>query len=321
MRSFGELLSKVKKVNKMSTRGEIFNVDDILVEMAILQMSQTVEEHVFYFRVEFRGKKKIIRRTYDQIKALHLSFGSKIKTKLPVYSYEDNLMYLRLAKYLNLLKTEINSKKDKKILQRLVMFFEANYDILDDNIMGEVIKCGWARKQPGGRYKGNKAWDFIKNFVNCCWKTRFFILTEEGIGYTNKIGDRDFRDALLFDHTLRVRVGIHYTEQKFGIVLYTSSRRLMIKVRNGYELADWIEGIVDSISRSPYCKDNRFNSFSPVRQKNWCKSYINAHEYYSDLAADLERARSEIYITDWWLSPEVYLVRPIPYKQVVHEDG
>ena len=36
MRSFGELLSKVKKVNKLSTRGEIFNVDDILVEMAIL---------------------------------------------------------------------------------------------------------------------------------------------------------------------------------------------------------------------------------------------------------------------------------------------
>ena len=83
---------------------------------------------------------------------------------------------------------------------------------MDENIMGEVIKCGWARKQPGGRYKGNKAYDFLKNIVNCCWKTRFFILTEEGIGYTNKIGNSDFRDVLLFDHTLRVRVGIHYTE-------------------------------------------------------------------------------------------------------------
>jgi phospholipase D1/2 len=135
------------------------------------------------------------------------------------------------------------------------------------------------------------------------------------------MGDNDFRDVLMFDHTLRVRVGIHYTEEKFGIVLYTSSRRLKIKVNSSYELADWIEAIADSINKSPYCKQNRFSSFSPIRSKNWCKGYINAHEYYNDLAYDLEKAKNEIYITDWWLSPEVYLVRPIKKKMVTMADG
>lgn len=125
----------------------------------------------------------------------------------------------------------------------------------------------------------------------------------------------------MFDHTLRVRVGIHYTGEKYGIVLYTSSRRLKIKVRDSYELADWIEGIADSIAKSPYCKKNRFSSFSPIRSKNWCKAYINAHEYYKDLALDLEKAKSEIYITDWWLSPEVYLVRPIKRVKITLPDG
>lgn len=125
----------------------------------------------------------------------------------------------------------------------------------------------------------------------------------------------------MFDHTLRVRVGIHYTGEKRGIVLYTSSRRLKIKVKNHFELIDWLEGIIDSISKSPYCKKNRFSSFSPVRFNNWSKWYINAHEYYKDLAYDLERAKSEIYITDWWMSPEVYLIRPIKTKLVIGEDG
>jgi len=31
----------------------------------------------------------------------------------------------------------------------------------------------------------------------------------------------------------------------------------------------------------------------------------------SALADALEKAREEIYITDWWLSPEIYLKRPI----------
>lgn len=135
------------------------------------------------------------------------------------------------------------------------------------------------------------------------------------------MGDYDFRDVLMFDHTLRVRVGIHSTEEKRGIILYTSSRRLKIKVRNDFELIDWLEGIIDSISKSPYCKINRFSSFSPVRHNNWANWYINAHQYYKDLAYDLEKAKSEIYITDWWMSPEVYLIRPIKKILEMDENG
>ena len=251
MKGIGELLSKAKKVNKSTEKNDIFYVDDILVEMAILQMSKSADEWVFYFKCLYQGKKWTIRKTFDQVKVLHNSFSFKPKTILPNFCQTDNLLYLRVAKYLMNIKQEVTLKKD---IQRLILFMEATYNIMDANIMGEVIKCGWARKKIGGRYKGNQAWNYIKTSLNCCWKRRFFILTEEGIGYTNKMGDNDFRDVLMFDHTLRVRVGIHYTEEKFGIVLYTSSRRLKIKVNSSYELADWIEAIADSINKSPYCK-------------------------------------------------------------------
>ena len=84
---------------------------------------------------------------------------------------------------------------------------------------------------------------------------------------------------------------------------------------------DWLEGITDSIAKSPYCSKNRFTSFSPIRQRNWAKWYINGHEYYKDMAQDLENAKSEIYITDWWFSPEIYLIRPIKKIIKINEKG
>lgn len=73
-----------------------------------------------------------------------------------------------------------------------------------------------------------------------------------------------------------------------------------------------MEGLIDSVSQSPYCKINRYTSFCPISSNNNTKAYINGHEYYDDVANDMERAKHEIYITDWWMSPEVYLKRPIP---------
>jgi phospholipase D1/2 len=73
-----------------------------------------------------------------------------------------------------------------------------------------------------------------------------------------------------------------------------------------------MEGLIDSVSQSPYCKINRYTSFCPISSNNNTKAYINANQYYEDVANDMERAKHEIYITDWWMSPEVYLRRPIP---------
>ena len=47
-----------------------------------------------------------------------------------------------------------------------------------------------------------------------------------------------------------------------------------------------------------------------MRSKNYVKSYINGYEYYHDVYNAIEMAMSEICITDWMFSPELYLKRP-----------
>ena len=55
---------------------------------------------------------------------------------------------------------------------------------------------------------------------------------------------------------------------------------------------------------------HRFQSFAPQREGNEVKWYVDACGYMWAVSVALEQAREEIWILDWWLSPELYLRRP-----------
>jgi phospholipase D1/2 len=90
-------------------------------------------------------------------------------------------------------------------------------------------------------------------------------------------------------------------------------------VKSYLELLDWIQALITSVDRSLYCRPNRYGSFCPISSGNLAIPYIGADLYYADLATALENASHEIYITDWWMSPEVYLRRPIDFEVVKKE--
>lgn len=48
-----------------------------------------------------------------------------------------------------------------------------------------------------------------------------------------------------------------------------------------------------------------------MRSSVKASSFIDGGGYLSAVGDCLEAAKEEIYITDWWLSPEIYLKRPI----------
>ena len=56
--------------------------------------------------------------------------------------------------------------------------------------------------------------------------------------------------------------------------------------------------------------DHPFQSFAPQRRGNDAKWYVDGCSYMHAVSVALERARHEIWILDWWLSPELYLRRP-----------
>ncbi|KAK5167713.1 uncharacterized protein LTR77_007412 [Saxophila tyrrhenica] len=55
---------------------------------------------------------------------------------------------------------------------------------------------------------------------------------------------------------------------------------------------------------------HRFQSFAPQREGNSVKWHVDGAAYMWAVSVALEQAQHEIWILDWWLSPELYLRRP-----------
>jgi phospholipase D1/2 len=246
-----------------------------------------------------------------QLKQLTSSLSTSFTKDIgfPVIDETDMSATRNISKYLNKLlkKSKTGFPKEK---EKVLIFIEAT--TFRGKEIGKIIKCGPLQKKAGGRYKTAKIVQLFKNNCCNCWHERYFILSDEGIGYTASFGNSFLTDNLFFDTTLRVNYGPTAEREEFEIDIVTSSRKLRLLAADTPGMYDWLSGIVDSINNSRYCKLNRFHSFCPVTRSNYAKWYINGVDYYADLADEVERAESKIFITDWWLSPQIYLKRPIP---------
>ena len=81
-----------------------------------------------------------------------------------------------------------------------------------------------------------------------------------------------------------------------------------------FSWVDFLDRLTEALAKSPYRQTQRFNSFAPCRS-GVCKWYISGQEYFSDMFDRLKLAKYTVYITDWWLSPEFYLKRPVGLKE------
>jgi phospholipase D1/2 len=54
-----------------------------------------------------------------------------------------------------------------------------------------------------------------------------------------------------------------------------------------------------------------FNSFAPPREESAVKWFVDGSDYMEAVADSIEAAKQEIFITGFFLSPEIYLKRPV----------
>ncbi|CAG8593228.1 13349_t:CDS:10, partial [Racocetra persica] len=93
------------------------------------------------------------------------------------------------------------------------------------------------------------------------------------------------------------------------IEIKNSSRRIEIKT-DSYVLKDFMNSIETIQKSSPWVKQHQHDSFAPIRENAKVKWYVDGKDYFFAVSQALLAAKSEIYIEDWWLSPELYLRRP-----------
>ena len=78
--------------------------------------------------------------------------------------------------------------------------------------------------------------------------------------------------------------------------------------------------IKNCITGHEFMQHNRFGSFAPERKDQVAKYFIDGQDYMSAVADAILQAQEEIYIADWWLSPEIYLKRGSEFHENMRLD-
>ncbi|XP_026863882.2 phospholipase D1 [Electrophorus electricus] len=156
--------------------------------------------------------------------------------------------------------------------------------------------------------------------LNCCghskicyrWSKRWLVVKDSFLLYM-KPDSGAISFVLLVDREFSVKMDSKDTETQHGVRIDSLCRNLVLKFSSFRHARWWGQAIDEFVHKygSAFLRDHRFSSFAEVQENIAAKWYVNGKVYMEDVANALEKAEEEIFITDWWLSPEIFLKRPV----------
>ncbi|XP_014276337.1 phospholipase D1 isoform X1 [Halyomorpha halys] len=242
-------------------------------------------------------------------------FPSKPEALVPIEQLPTRMQ--QLEDYLrSLLKIKIYRNHHE-----LANFFEVSH-LSFIYELGDKGKEGMVQKRTQRTASGSSAWNICGclnqnlcvrcNFVcaDLCgsWRTRWLVVKDNFIVYTQPSSGRE-KCVLLFDSAFEVSCGIFPT----NVLLITNlSRQVVIKCPTRRTARDWQTYIREKLRNegADFTQRSRYMSFVPPRPNVFGCWLTDGCSYMSAVASALEQAKQEIYIADWWLSPEIQLRRP-----------
>ncbi|KAI0220872.1 Phospholipase D1 [Lamellibrachia satsuma] len=192
----------------------------------------------------------------------------------------------------------------------LLKFLEVSHLSFVNNLGGKW-KEGFVLKRSGGRRTG-----VIKSLQGlvrllAAWSKRWLLVKDTFVAYVRP-SDGVIADVVLMDRDFSIRIGRKDTGITNGLLISNLTRHLSLKCGTPNQTLQWQRSISEAASTtgSEFTTPNRFMSFAPERENSYVSWFQDAAAYMSAAADAMEAAREEIFITDWCLSPEVYMKRP-----------
>ncbi|KAM6578704.1 hypothetical protein CsatB_030541 [Cannabis sativa] len=103
---------------------------------------------------------------------------------------------------------------------------------------------------------------------------------------------------------------------RYTFKVSNGNQSIRIRTTSNAKVRQWVSAINDAGLKPPegWCHAHRFESYAPQRgliedgsQAQW---FVDGKAAFEAIASAIEDAKSEIFITGWWVCPELYLRRP-----------
>uniref|UniRef100_H2M855 Phospholipase n=1 Tax=Oryzias latipes TaxID=8090 RepID=H2M855_ORYLA len=279
------------------------------VTARILEVERFTASLPAVFRIEMKHGEFtwVIKRKEKHFLELHRELRTyKALMRIPLPSRRYFAINQQLEDYLNgLLKMALYRK-----LHYTMEFIDVSqlsfiHDLGPKGLEGMVYKRSGGHRIPG---------------LNCCgqnracyrWSKRWLVVKDSFLLYM-KPDSGAISFVLLVDKEFNIKMDSKDTETQHGVRVDSLSRTLVFKCIS-YRYARWWGQSIENFVRShgkAFLRDHRFGSFAQEQENIPAKWYVNGKTYMEDVADALEEAKEEIFITDWWLSPEIFLKRPV----------
>ncbi|KAG0217601.1 hypothetical protein BGX33_010118 [Mortierella sp. NVP41] len=282
---------------------------------------------IFRLELQYGDVKWVIRRTLYEFYKLHLILSAKRFDNLPKFpsqvSYafsmakaslgmkaEEKVNYIRQS---NLARRVALQDYLIKTLQKLNWTIAYDlYEFLEISALSLTKDMGWKGKES---YVETKITDNIHGMCGFGsvkrWTKNWALLRDSYLAFCSTVGSGEPTDVFIFDQTFYVR----HKEHALGLNMHhieigNSHRKIEIKGDHNREMLEWMDNFTKMKQSSPWVNSHRFGSFAPQRSDAKVRYYVDGKDYFHAVSDAILAAKTEIYICDWWLSPELYLRRP-----------
>ncbi|KAL5010637.1 hypothetical protein ScPMuIL_012942 [Solemya velum] len=190
------------------------------------------------------------------------------------------------------------------------------------NKLGKKWKEGLVMKCSGGRRISIGCCGCLKKFHFAGrWSKRWLVVKDTFLTYIRP-KDGAICDVLLMDHEFKVEIGMGVTGAHHGLMVSNKNRNFLAKCWTARKAEEWKYSIEKAAKKAlDFTEENRYGSYAPVREDSYVRWFVDGSSYFEAVADALEKAKEEIFITDWWLSPEIYLKRPMTDRDIWRLDN
>ncbi|CAG8464425.1 6353_t:CDS:10 [Acaulospora morrowiae] len=281
-------------------------------------------QSTFRIELEYGDVKWVVKRTGFDFIYLHVNLSRRAELP-PIPKFPSGLSawfktnVLRNSRFQ---ESALGRRKElENYLLELIKLLSLHvsydlYEFLELSAISITTDMGWKGKECYMLTKVERLKKPICSFIRSSekWEREWVIVRDSYIAFCRDISDTTPVDVFLLDKHFKCE---KLMQQGFSRILQlhdhisieNSFRRIEIK-SDSRHMKDFLESIDRIKISSPWVKQHRFDSFAPIREDTKVKWYVDGKDYFYAVSQALLAARSEIYIEDWWLSPELYLRRP-----------
>ncbi|KAG0017166.1 hypothetical protein BGZ81_010865 [Podila clonocystis] len=297
------------------------------LSVADSELDTTSKQLLFRIELQYGDIKWVIKRTLYQFYKLHLLLFAKRYAGVPKFPHQATNAYSFARASLGLsthedqdTDRESNMNRRKTLQSYLLQILQVLngvvvydlYEFLEISVLSLTKDMGWKGKEG---YVDTKVIDNGRTFCGLPgyheYNKSWAILRDSYMAFSRSIDSDECWDVIMFDQKFYVE----HEEHQMGLNLHhiqigNSRQRIEIKGEHNRDMLDWMEHFKRMQNASPWIKTHRFGSFAPQREDAKVRYYVDGKDYFHAVSDAILAAKSEIYIADWWLSPELYLRRP-----------